>query len=130
MGSFHDSLNAHRNHEPTPRPLPGGELRWVQLMQFAGSPPGKGAGAGWSMGSLAGALPRMDPISTLPRSLRIEPPFEPGVKFVKAVVFADDRPILGQLVFDGISLLAFLRDILARANRQSLRPSLSAAEFG
>src|SRR6266571_8359150 len=56
-----------------------------------------------------------------PRSSREDSPFQPGVQSVEAIVLSDHRPVISQFVLEVISGSPFLRDVLTRPDRESVR---------
>src|SRR5436190_2122080 len=51
-------------------------------------------------------------------SLRVNAVFEHQIEIVEAIVLANHRPIVGQLILDGVSRSASLSHVFARAHGQ------------
>src|SRR5207245_10159934 len=78
---------------------------------------------------MSGASKRI-PIAVMrANSVRIELPFHAGVKRIESVVLGHERPIVGDLVFDGVGLFAVLRDFLARTNCQPIGAAFAPAQL-
>src|SRR5947207_7804824 len=59
-----------------------------------------------------------------------DPPFKPRIEIAEAVVFANQRPVLGQLVFHMIRWTALIGDLFSGFNRKAFLALVTHSEFG